>query len=150
MFQIRVSRLTPELLSVPGRLARAVGEAGAILRAARADVAVGFGGYVSLPVYLAAARLRLPVVLHEQNAVPGLANKVAARFARVVAVSFPGTPLPRAEYVGLPLRKGIDPKAFGLIVLGSADPDRFQAGMGTAFLERIGETASAALSRLAE
>ncbi|MBN9429417.1 MAG: DUF484 family protein [Burkholderiales bacterium] len=50
----------------------------------------------------------------------------------------------------LPLRKGIDPKAFGLIVLGSADPDRFQAGMGTAFLERIGETASAALSRLAE
>lgn len=100
-------RLTPELLSVPGRLARAVGEAGAILRAARADVAVGFGGYVSLPVYLAAARLRLPVVLHEQNAVPGLANKVAARFARVVAVSFPGTPLPRAEYVGLPLRKGI-------------------------------------------
>src|SRR5690606_33031810 len=50
----------------------------------------------------------------------------------------------------LPLRKGVDPQAFGLIVLGSADPDRFRAGMGTAFLERIGETASAALSRLAE
>lgn len=50
----------------------------------------------------------------------------------------------------LPLRKGVDPNAFGLIVLGSADPDRFRAGMGTAFLERIAETASAALSRLAE
>lgn len=50
----------------------------------------------------------------------------------------------------LPLRKGIDPNAFGMIVLGSADPDRFRSGMGTAFLERIGETASAALSRLAE
>ncbi|MCL4185552.1 MAG: DUF484 family protein [Burkholderiaceae bacterium] len=50
----------------------------------------------------------------------------------------------------LPLRKGIDPQAFGLIVLGSADPDRFTAAMGTTFLERIGETASAALSRLAE
>lgn len=50
----------------------------------------------------------------------------------------------------LPLRKGVDPKAFGLIVLGSADPDRFSAGMGTTFLERIGEIASAALSRLAE
>lgn len=50
----------------------------------------------------------------------------------------------------LPLRKGLDPNAFGLLGLGSADPDRFHAGMGTAFLERIGETASAALSRLAE
>ena len=49
-----------------------------------------------------------------------------------------------------PLRKGVDPNAFGLIVLGSADPDRFRSGMGTAFLERIAETASAALSRLAE
>ena len=48
----------------------------------------------------------------------------------------------------LPLRKGADPKAFGLLVLGSADPDRFRSGMGTAYLERIAETASAALSRL--
>jgi uncharacterized protein YigA (DUF484 family) len=48
----------------------------------------------------------------------------------------------------LPLRKGLDPSAFGLLVLGSADPGRFQASMGTAFLERIAETASAALSRL--
>lgn len=50
----------------------------------------------------------------------------------------------------LPLRKGVDPKAFGLIVLGSGDPERFHSGMGTAFLERICDTASAALSRLAE
>lgn len=49
----------------------------------------------------------------------------------------------------LALRKGADPKAFGLLVLGSADADRFRAGMGTAFLERIAETASAALARLA-
>ena len=48
----------------------------------------------------------------------------------------------------LPLRKGLDPNAFGLLVLGSPDPGRFQTGMGTAFLERIAETASAALSRL--
>jgi len=50
----------------------------------------------------------------------------------------------------LPLRKGVDPKAFGLLVLGSADPDRFRSGMGTAYLERIAEMASAALSRLAD
>lgn len=48
----------------------------------------------------------------------------------------------------MPLRIGGDPKAFGLIALGSPDPDRFQITMGTAFLARIGELASAALARL--
>lgn len=48
----------------------------------------------------------------------------------------------------LPLRKSGDPLAFGLIVLGSPDAERFQPGMGTAFLERIADTAGAALSRL--
>jgi uncharacterized protein YigA (DUF484 family) len=47
------------------------------------------------------------------------------------------------------LRRGAAPKAFGLLALGSGDADRFQTGMGTAFLERIAETASAALSRVA-
>lgn len=98
---------TLDLLRVPGRLAGAVREAKAILRGRAADVVVGFGGYVSMPVYLAARSLGLPVVIHEQNALPGLANKVAARFARVVAVSFPSTPLPGATYVGLPVRAGI-------------------------------------------
>jgi uncharacterized protein YigA (DUF484 family) len=48
----------------------------------------------------------------------------------------------------LPLRVGADPETFGLLVLGSADKDRFQVTMGTAFLERIAELASAALARL--
>lgn len=48
----------------------------------------------------------------------------------------------------LPMRVGAAPQAFGLLVLGSPDATRFAAGMGTAFLERIAETASAALSRL--
>lgn len=48
----------------------------------------------------------------------------------------------------LPLRVGADPESFGLLVLGSADKDRFQVTMGTAFLERIAELASAALARL--
>jgi uncharacterized protein YigA (DUF484 family) len=50
----------------------------------------------------------------------------------------------------LPLRKGLDPNAFGLLVLGSADPSRFEANMGTAYLERIAEMASATLARLVE
>ena len=99
--------LTPELLAVPWRLIDSVRQARRILRAEHADVAVGFGGYVSLPVYLAARTLGVPVVIHEQNALPGLANKVAARFAKVVGVSFPDTPLANARYLGLPLRRGV-------------------------------------------
>ena len=50
----------------------------------------------------------------------------------------------------LPLRQGVKPLSFGLLVLGSGDADRFHAGMGVAFLERIAELASAALGRLAD
>ena len=99
--------LTVDLLKVPWRLVDSVRQARRILSREKADVAVGFGGYVSLPVYLAARTMGVPVVIHEQNALPGLANKVAARFARLVAVSFPDTPLPGAQYLGLPLRSSI-------------------------------------------
>ncbi len=98
---------TPALLAVPGKLMGAVKQSIALLDEVDADAVVGFGGYVSLPVYLAALARRVPVVIHEQNAVPGLANKIAAVFAKVVAVSFPDTPLRGARYVGLPLRAAI-------------------------------------------
>jgi UDP-N-acetylglucosamine--N-acetylmuramyl-(pentapeptide) pyrophosphoryl-undecaprenol N-acetylglucosamine transferase len=52
------------------------------------DVVVGMGGYVSVPVALAAIGARRPLVLHEQNAVPGLANRTFARRARTIALSF--------------------------------------------------------------
>lgn len=94
-----------ELLRVPGRLRGAVAEALAVLDRVRPDVVVGYGGYVSMPAYLAARRRRLPIVVHEQNALPGLANRAGARVAARVAVSFPHTRLPRAEYVGLPIRR---------------------------------------------
>ncbi|HEV8563570.1 MAG TPA: undecaprenyldiphospho-muramoylpentapeptide beta-N-acetylglucosaminyltransferase [Actinomycetota bacterium] len=55
---------------------------------ARADVVVGMGGYASLPAVLAARWMKKPLVLHEQNAVPGIVNRLAARWARSVAVSF--------------------------------------------------------------
>lgn len=89
------------------RLWRAVAASVALLRRVEADVVLGFGGYVSTPVYLAARRLRLPLVLHEQNALPGLANKLAARLTPHVYTSFPGTPLPHAQHIGLPLRRSI-------------------------------------------
>jgi len=97
-------RPSVDLLRVPGRLHGAVRAAVEVLDRVRPDVVVGYGGYVSMPAYLAARRRKLPLVVHEQNALPGLANRAGARIARRVAVSFPDTDLPHAEYVGLPIR----------------------------------------------
>lgn len=61
------------------------------LRSWRPDKVVGFGGYPAFPVVLSAALQGIPVLIHEQNVVPGKANRVMACFARRIAVSFPGT-----------------------------------------------------------
>ncbi|MDP8956325.1 MAG: undecaprenyldiphospho-muramoylpentapeptide beta-N-acetylglucosaminyltransferase [Actinomycetota bacterium] len=74
------------VLRLPVVVLRAAGACRPIVRGA--DVVVGMGGYVSVPAVLAARRERRPVVLHEQNAVPGLANRVLARIADAVALSF--------------------------------------------------------------
>lgn len=74
-----------------GKAAGAVMSARSLIRAQRPQVVVGMGGYVSLPASLAAASLRIPVVLHEQNIVFGLAHRVSKPFARKVAVSFEET-----------------------------------------------------------
>ncbi|MFB0833374.1 undecaprenyldiphospho-muramoylpentapeptide beta-N-acetylglucosaminyltransferase [Arthrobacter halodurans] len=100
-------RPSMDLLRLPARFARAVRQAGGILDRAGADVVVGVGGYVCTPVYLAARRRRIPVVIHEANARAGIANRVGARVAARVATAFPGTGLARAEVVGMPLRSGV-------------------------------------------
>ena len=64
--------------------------AGTAIDESGAQVVVGFGGYVATPAYLAARRRGIPVVIHEQNARPGLANRLGARWARSVAVTFAG------------------------------------------------------------
>ena len=97
--------LTADLLKVPFRLRASVKAARAALARREADVVVGFGGYVALPAYLAARR-RIPVVVHEANARAGLANKVGARYAARVAVTYPDCGL-RGDVVGLPLRPAI-------------------------------------------
>jgi len=96
-----------DLIALPLRLRTAVREAKALLREHRAQVVAGFGGYVSLPVYLAARAEKIPLGIHEGNVVAGLANKVGARFADAVVTSFPDTALPRARQLGLPVRAAI-------------------------------------------
>jgi undecaprenyldiphospho-muramoylpentapeptide beta-N-acetylglucosaminyltransferase len=96
-----------EWFRLPGKLRAAVRAAGAAIDESGARVVVGFGGYVATPAYLAARRRGVPVVIHEQNARPGLANRLGARWARSVAVTFPSTELPGAQVTGLPLRREI-------------------------------------------
>ena len=104
-------RVNGEAFLFPYRFAKAVREAGKLLDSADADVVLGFGGYVSTPIYLAAAKRKIRIVVHEGNAMPGLANKVGARFADVVALTFASTPLAakkgRTVTLGLPLRPQI-------------------------------------------
>jgi UDP-N-acetylglucosamine--N-acetylmuramyl-(pentapeptide) pyrophosphoryl-undecaprenol N-acetylglucosamine transferase len=99
--------ITPQLLSVPGRLAGAINAAAGIMDRVQADVLVGFGGYVATPAYLAARRRGVPIVVHEANPRPGLANRLGARLTEHVFTGHPDTPLARAKYVGIPLRREI-------------------------------------------
>jgi len=95
------------LAAVPVRLGKAAKATGAVFDRVRPDVVVGFGGYVSVPAYLVARKRHVPIVVHEGNAIPGIANRLGARFTERVATSFPGTDLPHATYVGLPIRRQI-------------------------------------------
>lgn len=100
-------RPSTDLLRLPGKLREAVRAAEAAIDEIGAQAVVGFGGYVSTPAYLAARRRGVPVVIHEQNARPGLANKLGARWAARVGLTFPGTELRGGVVTGLPLRREI-------------------------------------------
>jgi len=115
-------RLNAAALKFPLRYAAAVNRVVGFLKSNRIDVVVGFGGYASAPAYSAARRLGIPVVIHEANALPGMANRMAARRAAAVGVAFRNTDLPGANFVGMPLRREIETLADGVSLA-----DRFAA-----------------------
>ncbi len=92
-------------LGAPLRLLRALRDAFAVLRAERPDVLLGMGGFAAGPGGLAAWLSRRPLVIHEQNSIAGLTNRLLARIARRVLEAFPDT-FERAETVGNPVRPG--------------------------------------------
>jgi undecaprenyldiphospho-muramoylpentapeptide beta-N-acetylglucosaminyltransferase len=100
-------RLTLANVGAVVGLVRAFGRALSLVRRRRPAVVVALGGYASVACALAAVVFRIPIVVAEQNAVPGAANRLVARFARAAAVSFPGTDLPRAVVTGNPVRPEI-------------------------------------------
>ena len=106
--KVRIARrISPSLLSSPFALLRSVAQSAALMR--KADVVVGFGGYVSGPAYLAAALTRTPIVIHEANARPGLANRLGAFFTPHTAIthSIDSGKLSEALRAGLPLREDV-------------------------------------------
>lgn len=97
-------------LMAPLRLAQALADSLAAVRRIRPDVVLGLGGFVSGPGGLAARLLGRPLVIHEQNAIAGLTNRILARLARTVAEAFPGAfpATARAVAVGNPVRGEIE------------------------------------------
>ena len=150
-------RPNADLARLPKNLRASVKATLAVIDRFKPDVVVGFGGYVSVPAYLAARRRRLPLVVHEGNALPGIANKLGARLTNQVATSLPDTDLRGATFIGLPIRReiadldrvamraqareffGLDPDLPTLLVTGGSQGAR-----------RINQTMSAAQPELAE
>ena len=120
-----VRRLSAENLAAAVGITRAAARAVGLVRRHRPAVVVALGGYASVPCAVAAVALRVPLVVVEQNAVPGAANRLVARFARASAVSFPGTDLPRAEVTGNPVR----PEILAVDRASGRDPARATLGL---------------------
>ncbi|MCS6878451.1 MAG: undecaprenyldiphospho-muramoylpentapeptide beta-N-acetylglucosaminyltransferase [Geminicoccaceae bacterium] len=131
-----------ERLSALFVLGRGLLEALRVFRGLRPAAAATFGGYASVPVALAARLLRVPLLVHEQNAVMGRANRLLSRFAHRIALSFERTaacpaPPPRLVVTGNPVRPDFDPERttaassdrLRLLVLGGSQGARVFADL---------------------
>ena len=88
---------------LPANLLYSFWESATLIRRVKPDVVLGLGGYVAFPGGMMASLLNRPLALHEQNAVPGLANRVLSGVSDKVMVAFPGA-LKSAEWTGNPVR----------------------------------------------
>ena len=116
-------RINLGLLRWPSRFRKTLKQTEAAIRGA--DLVIGFGGYVAAPAYLAARRLRIPMIAHEANAKMGLANKLAGRCGATVLRAFGAED---ADRVGIPLRSSI-------VALSQLDADQRAAAKETALKE---------------
>lgn len=143
------------MVAFPRAFRGVVREIEQFIRAREVEVVVGFGGYVSAPAYVAARRVGVPIVIHEANAVPGLANRLGARWTRFVGVAFAGTPLRHATVVGMPLRREIEqldrtaarPDALTVLGLDPVKPVLLVTG-GSLGAQRINEAINAAATHI--
>lgn len=103
--------LTPHNLIVLGKALKGVAKAHSIVRSFKPDAAVGTGGYVCGPILMAAALMGVPSLIQEQNAIPGITNKILARFVGRIAVGYERAqkffPADKAVFTGNPIRDDI-------------------------------------------
>lgn len=86
-----IRSLSPKNIVVIAKYIKAIGECKKIIKEFKPDVVVGTGGYVCAPAIMAAAALKIPTIIHEQNVIPGVTVKLAASKADVIAISFEDT-----------------------------------------------------------
>lgn len=138
-------------LRFPSKLVGAVSGVRAILDEQGVDVVVGFGGYASAPAYMAAWRSKVPFVVHEANAKPGIANVLGSYLTRHVGTVFRSTSMRHGRQVGMPLRDEIETldrparrgEAMAEFGLDPAKPTLLVTG-GSSGARRLNETMSAA------
>lgn len=94
-------------LAFPFRFAQAVLQVLKMIKVHNIEAVVGFGGYASAPAYVAAFLARKPLVIHEANALAGIANRIGAKLTKQIAVAFPNSDLSPAAITGMPLRPEI-------------------------------------------
>jgi UDP-N-acetylglucosamine--N-acetylmuramyl-(pentapeptide) pyrophosphoryl-undecaprenol N-acetylglucosamine transferase len=142
-------------LAFPGRFRSAVRRTRQLIRERGVEVVVGFGGYAAAPAYVAARLERVPIIAHEANARPGIANRLAVMLGGRAAVTFAGTPLRGARLVGMPLRREIvtlDRPAMRATARRELelDPDRplLLVTGGSTGAQRLNETLTASAARL--
>jgi UDP-N-acetylglucosamine--N-acetylmuramyl-(pentapeptide) pyrophosphoryl-undecaprenol N-acetylglucosamine transferase len=97
-------------LMAPFRIIKAISQAWSVMQDRQPDVVLGFGGFASGPGGVAAWLKRTPLLIHEQNAIPGLTNRLLARLAATVMTGFPDSfdSKVNAQWVGNPVRKQIE------------------------------------------
>jgi UDP-N-acetylglucosamine--N-acetylmuramyl-(pentapeptide) pyrophosphoryl-undecaprenol N-acetylglucosamine transferase len=139
-------------LLAPFRLARSLAQAAAVLRRRRPQVVLGVGGFVAGPGGLMSRLMGIPLVIHEQNTVPGMTNRWLARVATRVLEAFPGTfpPGREARQTGNPVRQDIAGLPAPAQRLGArAGPPRHLLVLGGSQGARaLNETVPRALARL--
>jgi len=116
------------------KLFKSLGQANKILRNFKPDLVIGVGGYASVPVLLMARMRRIPYLIHEQNAIPGLSNRLLGRWAKLVCLSFAdsgaGFNQKKTVVTGNPLRQGLDsvpaevPQPGKLLIFGGSRGSR--------------------------
>ncbi len=139
------------LLAAPFRLTRALVQALAIVRSLKPDCVIGMGGFVTGPGGLAAWLTKTPLLVHEQNAIAGLTNRILARFAKTVMEAFPGSfgPHKVTRCTGNPVRQDLAqiPEPVSRLE-GRSGPLRLLVVGGSLGAQAINQRVPEALARL--